>query len=256
MKNPPSLTKRTLSLTMLFLIATDAASQSNPPVQLNVRPQDPRVGEPIGVTFSCPNVGGLDRIDERRTRVRMVNGTIRMELFTKPDDSFGFCDQFVRLGWLPEGSYGLELWFDGVLSGQRSFSVAAPDPVPEGQRGPAHNFTGIYTSPNRPGRNASVIQSVFGSGLAIILTGFDLDRSTTNWLLICERWILPKQCVGTVYTAEGDPITSPSAFTSASLQPLGPGRFVDQSVNNFVGMTVFMTIGGVEYSELFVPFRY
>ncbi len=186
----------------------------------------------------------------------MVNGVIRMELFTKPDESFGFCDQFVRLGWLPEGNYGLELWFDGVMSGQRSFSVAPPQPIPEDERGPAYNFTGIYTNPNKPGRNASVIQSVFSSTLAIILTGYDIDRTTSSWLLICERWVLPKQCVGTVYASDGDPYTSLSNFTTASLRALGPGRFVDQSLNNFIGMTVFMTIDGVEYGDLFVPLRY
>lgn len=256
MKSTSATRAKRIALAILALSAADAGAQSTPPVQLNLRPETPRVGEPIGVTFSCPNVGGLDRIDERRTRVRMLNGVIRMELFTKPDESFGFCDQFVRLGWLPEGTYALELWFDGVLSGQRSFSVAPPDPIPEGQRGPAYNFTGIYTNPNKPGRNASVIQSVSSSSLAVILTGYDVDRSTTNWLLICERWVLPKQCIGTVYTSDGDPYTSLSDLTSASLRPIGPGRFVDQSVNNFVGMTIFMTIGGVEYGDLFVPLRY
>lgn len=228
---------------------------ATPPVQLNIRPVDPRVGEPIAAAFGCPNTGGLDRIDERRTRVRMVNGTIRMELFTKPDDSFGFCDQFIRLGWLPEGSYGLELWFDGVLSGQRTFSVAPPDPIPEGQRGPAYNFTGIYSALGRPGRNATVVQSVVSSTLAIILTGYDVDRTTASWLLICERWVLPRQCVGTVYASEGDPYTVQTEITSASLQAIGTGGFQDFSLD-IPRMGVFVNVGGQRFGDDYVPLRF
>lgn len=255
MKTRPIFATTILAFTMLAASAGDAASQSTPPVQLNIRPIDPRVGEPVAAAFGCPNTGGLDRIDERRTRVRMVDGTIRMELFTKPDDSFGFCDQFIRLGWLPEGTYGLELWFDGVLSGQRTFSVAPPDPIPEGQRGPAYNFTGIYSALGRPGRNASIIQSVASSTLAIILTGYDVDRTSTSWLLVCERWVLPRQCVGTVYATEGDPYTVQTDLTSAIVEAVGTGSFEDFSLGT-QRMVVNMTIGGQTYGDTYVPLRY
>lgn len=185
----------------------------------------------------------------------MVNGTIRMELYTKPDDSFGFCDQVIRLGWLPEGVYGLELWFDGVLSGQRSFSVAPPDPIPEGERGPAYNFSGTYTSPNKPGRNATIIQSAASSTLAIILTGYDIDRSSAYWLLICERWVLPRECVGTVYASEGDLYTVRSSATTAELQAIGTGTFRENTVTS-AGIGVGMTVGGQNYADFYVPLRF
>jgi hypothetical protein len=251
----PSRALRICALAMLGLIVAYPSAAATPPVQLNIVPSAPRVGEPVGVAFGCPNVGGLDRIDERRTRVRMVEGTIRMELYTKPDDSFGFCDEHVRLGWLPEGEYRLELWFDGVLSGQRMFSVLPPNPIPQGQRGPAHNYTGIYASPVRPGRNAVVIQSVTSSTLTVILTGYDLDRSTTNWLLICERWILPRQCVGTVYTSEGDPYTVTAGRTTATLTAIGTGGFgADGLENPRVGVSI--SIAGQQFVDVFEFLRY
>jgi hypothetical protein len=238
---------------LLTLIAQAAFAQQL--VNLSIRPSDPRVGEPVHVSFFCPDVGGLDRIDERRTRVRMVNNTVRVEMFTRPDQSFGFCQQFIRLGWLPEGNYRVELWFEGALRGQRDFAVLPTAPIPEGQRGPSHNFTGVYSALGRPGRNATVIQSVFGSTLSIILTGYDEQRRSTNWLLVCERWTRPQRCEGTVFESQGDPYTTTTDATTATLTPVGAGRFEDFSFDRII-LGVWMTIGGREYNDAYVPLRY
>lgn len=248
-----SVVRTTVCAISIFLSCQSAQAQSS--VTLNLRPADPRVGEPVHAAFGCPGVGGLDRIDERRTRVRFVDGVIRMELFTRPDDTFGFCDQFIRIGWLPEGSWRLQLWFDGVLRGERTFDVLPPLPIPEGQRGPAYNYTGVFTALNRPGRNATFIQSVYGSTLSIILTGYDEQRRSTNWLLVCERWTHPRRCEGTVYESQGDPYTTTTAATSASLTARGTGWFRTDSVDTQV-MVVAMTIDGREYGDSYVPLRY
>lgn len=243
------------ALCVMGILAAPTAAQGQSSVTLNIRPADPRVGEPIHAAFSCPDVGGLDRIDERRTRVRFVDGVIRMELFTRPDDSFGFCGQFIRLGWLPEGSWRLQLWFDGVFRAERTFDVLPPQQIPEGQRGPAYNFTGVYTARNRPGRNATFVQSVYGRTLSIILTGYDEQRRGTNWLLICEQWTHPRRCEGTVYESTGDPYTTATEFTNATLTPIGSGWFRDDSFD-FFGFVVAMRLNGREYSDSFVPLRY
>jgi hypothetical protein len=247
----PAVLAGALMLVALVLPAAHAQVTT----EFEMIPPEPRAGEPVSVRFDCPGIGGLDAIDERRTRVRMVGGVIRMDVFSKFDDSFGFCIETIRLGWLPEGSYALELWFDGVLRGQRTFSIRGPDPIPEGQRGPATNFAGFYSSPFRPGRNASVIQSGISSALVVVLTGYDLDRRSTNWLLICERWIERRRCEGTVYESTGDPYTFRPDLATAQLTAVGRGLFVGGgSPSEFVA--VFASIRGVEFADTFRFLRF
>lgn len=238
----------------MILSALMALAAAQPAVSIGVHPAAPVMYDVVSIEFACRGELSGDIIDQSQTRVRIIDGRVRVDIRYNPPPIpplFSTCNQFVNLGQLPEGSYGIDVFADGALYATRQITVGPMPPAAPGQVRPRENFSGLYWNPQKPGRALDVAQDPRTHALLAVWYTYDPGQAPTFIAFQCDRWSGPTVCLGTFYRTSSAWFGNAPGTVPFTIAQIGTGGFGCPTSDT---CRISGTVDGVAVQEGFTRF--